>query len=95
MRNDPLNPIFDVSGLVHVCMYARACVRMCARVRVCEAVCLWLFMVPRYLIPASFPSSYSSSPQTPHSSSQGLQHSIFKVSSTPKRPQTPVFFGNR
>lgn len=94
MRNDPLNPIFDVSGLVHVCMYARACVRMCARMCVCEAVCLWLSMVPRILnLPASY--SFSSSPQTPHSSSQGFQRPHFKDSSTPELTQNTVFFGNK
>lgn len=75
MRNDPLNPFFDVSGLVHVCMYVRARVRMCARMRVCEAVCLWLSMVPRILFLLPFPPPLPPPPKPP------IPH--LKVSSAP------------
>lgn len=75
-----------------MCMYARACVRMCARMCVCEAVCLWLSMVPRTL---NLPASYSSFSLPPKPPIQGLQHSIFKVSSTPELTQNAVFFGNK
>lgn len=67
MRNDPLNPFFDVSGLVHVWMYARACVRVCVRVCACE---MWMHDVavskmPRILnllLPSTSTSSYYSYP---------------------------------
>ena len=69
-----------------MCMYERACVRMCARMCVCEAVCLWLYLDAPY--PKSSCLLLFLLPPPP-------KPPPFKDSSTPKRPQTPVFFGNK